>query len=403
MKRLLIIFFFTICDVACIAQTQAPLPSVSRTGFYKVLLTPDVTKFLTEDFANLRIFNGTKATAYFLENDALYTTNEFTPYKIVRHELNEGCCTTVIFETDSKHVISNLHIRIRNADVSKIGTLSGSDDLQRWYAVKGDFYFSPVNNPDGTTELRNVDVPLSDYRYYSLKFSDSVSAPLKIESVGYYKEFTVAPTYREIEIGSVRIWNDDKRRVTMVDVDMDTLNWIDRITFNASGVPYFLRDVIVKTPRVSKTKRKDANGYDFLHQQKISSDRKISFDLPSVKLSELQIEISNNDDAPLEVDEVTLWQKSHYAIVWLEAGPANAIVILPADAARPKYDIVNFRKDVPAHLPQLEPGEVVLPAKSVQSERETWFGINLMWIGIVSVIVLLGFLSVKLIRETKMS
>ena len=407
MKSLLIICCLTFCAVGCIAQQfsgEAPLPEVNSSGFYKVLLPPDVSRYLANDFANLRIFTGAKPTPYFLQNDASYTTSEFTSYKIVKHEVDERCCTTVVFERDAKNVISNFNIRIKNADVSKIGTLSGSDDLKSWYSVKGYFYFSPVNNPNGTTELRNVDIPLSDYRYYSLRFWDSLNAPLKIESVGYYKHFIVEPTYQKVSIQSLQTTHDEQRQVTSINILMDTSNWIDRISFKASGAPYFLRETTVKRPQYVKSKGKEVKHYEILHQQKISSDREIILELPSEKLAEVQIEILNNDDAPLQINDVSVWQKSHYAIVWLDAGAKNKIIIEKANASAPKYDIVNFKKNIPADVPQLIPGSTILFSKPVESQTTKLFGSkNLMWIGIVGIIMLLGILSVRLIREAKAS
>jgi hypothetical protein len=403
---LILIMFFPFPGWSQDFVAEALLGKPEENGFYKFEILPSNSSWLTQDFANLRIHDPSgQQVPYIIEEDSEYITQEFTEYK-TSTTVDPGRSTNLIIENPDDEPIQNVHIRIRNAEVHKTAVLSGSDDRENWYALKDRFYFDPIRNPHNISELRVLDFPLSNYRYYRLAINDSVTAPLNIISVGFYRSVQKRPAYWGILPVSVTRLDSVDIKQTFVRVTLDTSHWVDRIKVNAEGSPFFLRSATLYVFQEGKDKRgKSYEVMNSLGKVDLSNDGEALLDINSTKGRKFLLVVDNLDNPVLPEIHVEILQLRRVGIAWLEGRKEYKMMAGNAHMHLPSYDLPKFKNKLPVNMPMLTPA--VLHASGItamtEAARSFWNTKSVVWIAIVGVILLMGILSAKMIREAKIS
>ncbi|HLT74138.1 MAG TPA: hypothetical protein VKZ68_03605 [Ohtaekwangia sp.] len=393
---------FIICAVIVVSASgqnmhaKVEIPPVVKDGFYRIEIRPDVAAMLTESFANLRITGPDGSfVPYFIESNHEYSYREFIPYEIRRNEQKAGCCTELVLENTTGASITNLHLKIRNADVRKKASLAGSDDGNNWFVLKETIVFTAISNASETSEVRVVDFPLSDYRFYKLSIADSVSAPLNIIDAGYYRHVVRDGVYTPLE-PKIAINQDATRQRTIIKVSFDTLQWVDRIIVNASGFPVFDREATIYSLLPQPDNKKTISS--FVSRFRITHREPVIIDTEDLKAAELQISVENGDNPPLTFDAIDLQQLRRFAVAHLRSGGQYELQIGPKAMTQPNYDLQRYRDEVREVVSVIEPGAVTLATQEDEPDT-TFFTREFMWIAIVAIILVLGFFSYRMVKE----
>jgi hypothetical protein len=404
---ILLVLSLVIFSPLCFSQAykaQAALPPVDRDGFYRVLLTPDISVHASEGFSNVRIFSDKgQEVPYLLEtNSGSKVTDTFNEYIIEQKLQIEDSCTIIILSNNSDNPIHNISLLIRNAETTKEVTLSGSDDRQKWYALKEKFFLSNMNNTSGTSELKIVDFPLSSYRYYKLLINDKKSAPLNIIKAGHYVYTqSEGPSYFSVPGSKITQADSIKEKRTYVKISFDTLHLLDRIIWNISGSPFYLRNATLFSVinRIDKKGRPE-KFQDYISSFQLSSKSENVLYLPGIKVDNLVLVIENDDNPPLKNVDPSFYQLSRHVNVWLEKESAYVMKFGDASFNTPVYDIAFFKDSIPTDVPAIQAAPVSIIETQHEARSTTFFTSSLfIWSAIVVVIVLLGFMSVRLLRE----
>ncbi len=402
--RLLIAIICTVVTVSGHAQNitgKVEIPPVSKDGYYQIEISPEIAAMLTGAFANLRIAGPDGSfVPYFIESNHEYSYREFIPYEIRKNETRAGCCTELVLENTSGASITNLHLKIRNADVRKQASLSGSDDGNNWFILKETIVFTSISNTSETSEVRVVDFPLSDYRYYKLRISDSVSAPLNIVDAGYYRHVVRDGVYTPLEDAKVSINQDASYPRTIVRISFDTLQWVDRIIVNASGLPVFDREAALQSLQLQADRKKTVPS--FISRFRITHREPVIVDTEGLKTAELQLTIENGDNPPLRVDSIRVQQLRRFAVAHLRSGDRYELQIGPETMAQPHYDLQQYRDEVREIVAVIKPGAVTLAGQEIEPDT-TFFTREFMWIAIVAIILVLGYFSYRMVKDGGMS
>ena len=138
MKKLIAWIFF-LCSGSVYSQSfdrEASLTPVPADGFYNLLLSPEISKYLNDQLSDIRIFDGDHREVPYLltmEVPAQYR-ERLVEYEIVEKGSKSRCCTSVVLRNPNKTPINNIHLMIKNADASREVSLSGSDDKKNWFS-----------------------------------------------------------------------------------------------------------------------------------------------------------------------------------------------------------------------------------------------------------------------------
>lgn len=406
MKRLVVIAlsFIVLSAKGQEYRAEALLPAVDHDGFHRIMLTPELMPYVNNNFSNIRILdkNGVQVP-YLMEKDReTASSTEFIPYTIEEKTILPDSCTILVLKNDDGITINNINLVIRNAAIYKEAELYGSDDGESWYALRDRFSIGLANSTEATSEIKIIDFPASDYKWYKLRINDKGSAPLNILQAGYYMHIPQAIRYEEVPVRYMEQDNDLEKKKSTVWIWPDTMRVIDRISWTISGTPYYQRQARLYTNMQARDHKGDfVTRRIILAEFQVNSRHEAVLYLPEIKLDNLILEIENGDNPPLKVDEIKFYQVNRYLVAWLEQGETYKIAFGEDDMPVPNYDLANFRDSIPALLTSVQPG-AVQPILSAEEESTTIFTTKLfIWVAIAVVIVVLGLMSIRMMREAK--
>jgi hypothetical protein len=386
---------------------EAKLQAVEADGFYKIDINPALSAYTNAAFSNIRIYSQQKIEVpYLFKEEALqYYSTQFKAYEIISKKQIKKCCTQLILKNPDSLPINNISLSIKNAEVSKQATLLGSDDQENWFALKQKFLLQAINNPDNTTVVKIVDFPLSNYTFYKLEIDDSSSAPLNILSAGYYEQQSEEGKYMPIDKLKIKATDSVQRKQTFIRISLDTIRTIDRIKIEMTGQPYFLRRASLYSLQYNTNRKGEQESFlQWEYDLELSSKQKTILNINTLRSKELVVIIDNEDNPPLQLKSAELLQRSRYLVAWLNKGEEYILKTGAGSMGSPSYDLANFQENIPQQLAQVSLGDFTVYGKQLTQTSTTIFTNRMIiWLAIILVVALLGFMSVKLIRETNAS
>jgi hypothetical protein len=404
-KAALIIGLVCLCTVVYAQKfyASAELDHVSVDTFYRIPITPVLAQHLQSSFANVRLFDSKNQQVPFIlqEEQPEYTQETFTEYEVVEKKQDKGCCTTLIVRNNTETIIGNISLVIRNADVVKQATLSGSDDLKEWFAIREKFTLQSLSSAHGPVEIKPVHFPLSSYQYYKLFIHDSVSAPLNIIKAGYYDVRTSSGIHTPVASKSISTSDSTSEKKTYLSLSFSAPQLIDKIELVMSGSPYFSRPArILEKHRVKKGKR-TTDYFSTVQSFTIDSAHPSVIALPSLRTKELIIEIENGDNPPLQVKSWQAFQLNRHLVAWLRKGESYTLKFSAENMSYPQYDLSRFSHILPDSIHAIGTATVraIVQKPAVEKSPVIFSSKILIWIAIVVVIAALGFMSVRMVRE----
>ena len=252
----LTLVFFSTASFAQTFVAETHLPKVEKDGFYNIALNPETSAYLNHAFTNMRIFDDkNKEVPYLLRVDVPNTVTEvFRDYVIAEKKQTKNCCTSLVLHNPEQRLSNNMQLLVKNADVTKEATLLGSDDKVRWFALNQHLILTPASSKEGTSEVKIVNFPLSNYQYYSLQIDDSTSAPLNILTAGYFEVQTEVGKYAEVPVKEIIKSDSVKEKKTYVRIRFNGSITLDKFELTLKGAPFFLRKAMVHIPKTRTLK-----------------------------------------------------------------------------------------------------------------------------------------------------
>jgi hypothetical protein len=381
---------------------EAAVAPVETDGFYNIFISPAINAHLNNEFSDIRIFDAQGHEVPYLLQKELPANhiNHFVEYEILKKESKSNCCTALLLRNANRTPINNIHLIIKNAEARRRASLMGSDDNQTWFSIKDHFILDAPRNDNGTHEIKIVGFPWSNYEFYQLRINDSTNAPLNILEAGYYADqssdgkFTILPL-------KITSYDSAAQKKTYVNLLFNTTQFVDKLEIDVSGVRYYRRNARLFEKRVRTRKGERKEYYNPIENFELTTGRKAIIDLTKVRGQEFLIEIENEDNPPLVISSVKGFQLNRYLTAWLHKDTQYTIQFGQHTLSPPVYDLGFFKDSIPKGVKILEPGEIKILTKSGAETQETFFtDKNIIWAAIVVVMLILGYMSVKLIRES---
>ena len=377
---------------------EAKLPEVKENGFYNILLTPEVTQHLKYNLSDVRIYDEQqKEIPYILKSENSSSSNVFTEYSIIENKSTHKCCTQLILQNTVKSNIDNISLIIKNSDVRKRARLSGSDDKINWYIIKDDYNLESIYNDRATSEVKIINFPLSDYSFYKLDIDDSLNAPIKILKAGYYDSQFEEAKYLTLPSPAI-LQKDSSDKRSYTKISFGSPQFISRIKIEVSRPEYFLREASVCKLIKDKTK----SYFETIARIELRSNHENMIQLDYVKAEELYLIIENKDNQPLTIKSITGYQLIHYLTAQLEKDKKYFLRLGNSTLSYPQYDLEFFKDSIHTSKMILTPEKVLNIEKKESVKENVFFSTTLwIWLAIVLVVAMLGYMSYKMIREIK--
>lgn len=401
-------------------QTQLA-DSVSADGFYNIIVTPEIGAKLQDSYADIRIVDAASQEVPFIHKtaDADFSDIRFKEYPIVANQITDKCCTNLTIKNPEKKAINNICFVLKNSDAVKVYQIVGSDDSIHWFAVKQfDVFYNQYSETD-TKVVSYVNFPLTDYLYYRFDLTDRGywdedrwtfwhqdrwSYPVNVLKAGYYETYVKEGIYQTIPAPAIKQTDSAAVKTSFIKVSFNDRYVIDRMRFHVTGPRYYKRSVTIARKEVDEKRNKTY--YRPVGTIEVNSYSLNEFDFSAFREKEFYLIIDNDDNRALKIEQVEAWQLTRYLKTYLEKGQRYSLIYSDSTDTAPVYDLEYFADSIPVILPTLAVGrtdahapvttEVVIDNQVSWYERK-----SIVWLSIIGLIVILSFMSWKMLREMK--
>jgi hypothetical protein len=397
--------------------------SVLKEGFYNIVLQPEIGAKLKNDFSDIRILDSENYEVPYIQKteEPYFTESRFKEYPIVSKEIIENCCTKLTIKNPGKKPINNICLMLKNSDAVKVARMAGSDDGINWFGVKRYEVFYNQYSASDTKVVNYINFPMTDYLYYRFEiidrgywdedrwaywYADRWSYPVNILKVGYYESNLKEGKYLNVSAPSFEQADSNKQKRTFIKIDFDDNYSVNRIRFVLKGSRYYKRMAILA--KKIKASKRSAEYFEPIYSFELNSYSLNEFDLSNFREKECYLIIDNDDNRPLKLNAIEVWQLTHYLKTYLEKGKQYKLVYGDSLAQAPVYDLRHFVDSIPTILPTLpvstleEKSLNTNQIKKEQIKEARWFEDKVfIWVAIGAMALFLFFMSWKMLGEMK--
>jgi hypothetical protein len=158
--------------------------------------------------------------------------------------------------------------------------------------------------------------------------------------------------------------------------------------------------------RARNVKGKEERYKETVMEFELNSNTSNSFDLDNFREKEFEIEISNEDNPPLEFEKIDYGQLQTYLVADFKAGEEYSLFAGNKKLHVPSYDIEYFKDKISQFVPTLEVSElkavpVAATEQVVVSEKKMWQEPWFMWACIALASFTLFLFSIRVLKDLK--
>ena len=369
---------------------QAALPKIDSGGFYKIALLPAFIAKSNTGLTDIRLVNGKgNFVPYINAGNLPHADNEkFIVFPEVVSKKDTG--TTFIVESKEKAPVNRIWLKLKSTAAQRTINLSGSDDLQRWFAIEEDIPLQQAVLDNDGSYLQSIAFPASNYHYLKLLVNDKSKAPVKFLEAGVFTEQSVASLY--FPIANAKFIKADSNKTTTVTIQLNDYYLVNRLDLTIASPRYYKRDVAIY--------QIDKQGRQLVGSAELNSSKKPTLFI-NAKTNKLQLEIDNGDNTPLDIKDVTVAQADQSITAYLDAGQTYRLLTGEANATAPVYDLKFFADSIRNQVREINHGEVTTnPAFGTPAPKAPQHNYTLViWIVIIAALLLLTLLTVKMTKE----
>ncbi|MGF1533004.1 MAG: DUF3999 family protein [Bernardetiaceae bacterium] len=411
--------FFLICWMSCASvlgqwtsySQQQALPEGLSGGWYRVPIPDTAYTYLRQDLHDLRIY-GTNAGGdtlempYVLQHTDTKTTLSLVAFRLLNESQLAGE-SIFTFEMPKPVPINQIGLDFEGDNFSYMARLEGSHDQQQWFEVLKDYRLLAINNDLTRYRFETLRFPESNYRYFRLWIR-----PAKKEERVALQKATLryqdqdAGTYTAIQDLRWSAQNDNQpSRRTTITIDLPALRAVSRLHLHISDTLPYYRPIAIAYLRDSiKTDKGWQYRYENLYNGTLSALEKSVFSFPQTILKKMRIEIYHADNLPLTIADVQASNYQNYLLTRISQQGNFHLVYGWTDARPPNYDLTKIESlpenatPVVLSPPQAVSKPEVTPPPKPLFEDERW-----LWAVLVLLIVLLGGLSLRMMKKAEKS
>jgi hypothetical protein len=370
--------------------------SVLANGFYRILLFPELISYSNADYSDIRLFNSKgKEVPYLLKEESFITSvSGFNEYTLLENKyFPEQKLTRVRFENPVNGIISTLGIVVRNTEIDKEITLKGSDNKTDWYVIqKRSFILG--EKFDETSQIITLNFPGSNFKYFEFSINDKKKDPIQVLKVGSYSSQQSLGTYTPVPVKEIH-QTDSSDKKSYIRIKFNIPFELSRIELEVGGPELYQRNCLVG----QYIDNKGVSTFETTGQFEINSNKPVVWETNKLKVQDLTLIIENFDNAPLKINTVKAFQLNKYLIAKLEKNEVYTIKTGNPDLTFPDYDLKYFSENIPEELVILKSQRPSVSSVEKTQNSKTIFTSTILWAVIILIIGLLGFFSIKMVRE----
>lgn len=404
MKNKSLILFVLISCFGFSQNYKGELSQVSESGFYEVLLSPNVRSAMQNNTDYFRIIDAKQNEVPYVQIQRAETTElQHEALEIISKNSIKDSLTTLIVKNYKQKFNGELILTIANTEISKQFSISGSNDQKEWFGLAANRTLSSFNSEQGNTNDKIISFPSNNYQYLKIDFIDKNSLPINIVKIGYLKG-------KRISFENIEITNDFKfqqeedkaTKKTIVTFSSETPQKIDEIVVNIE-TEFFNRNATVFVKRKRKVNKK---AEEYLHEIasfQLNSNYKNQFNSLDFFEKEIIIEIDNQDNPPLTISSIKFFQKPLYVVANLHT-TENYQIIIDTTFKKPDYDLTNFKDQINLKKPIVAITDFKKATNTKENQdhpKPFWQSKAFMWICILLGVGVVFYFVFGLLKDMK--
>ncbi|MES2849179.1 MAG: hypothetical protein V4685_08990 [Bacteroidota bacterium] len=412
MKRKLhrLIVFLLLCQLNAVAQKEgfnyeAAIKPVDSSGFYNIVLTPELNAHLKTDYSDLRIVNDTgKWVPHLVRNLGPGFLDDIIVYDLKTVKKESSSKRTELIVTGKDSITSNLVLYIGNTVAERFCAVSGSNDLSSWFIINDSVLINPVGDAKKTETTFDISFPPCNYKFLRLQINNQDREPFNMIKVGTRGITSAAAKfgrYPMIENPACVIYQKDSSKLTVVKVEQSAAYHFEVLSIKISGVKYFKREAYLYIPNSRNevlNNPKHSKGTFTL-----SNNSTLQFHFPKSNPQTFYIFIHNDDNLPLRIEEVKTFNSYRVATAYFEKGNHYKLLLDNPSASIPNYDLDMKDISEEAITPSVTVGKIISLKKPTIISQPRDSSNKLIWFIITIAAIVLGFFTYRLITDMNKS
>ncbi len=379
------------------AQTYAALHEPDSSGIYKIRLSPALRSVMQGNLHFLRILDKENREVPYVRVKPEPAGLAFKPLPFVRHKTDSS--SVYVMEKVSDAEWRSIFLKIASNDLVKSYAVSGSDDDKEWFGLTGKRTLADMRSADGFVK-KEIELPANPFRFIRIEFDDRKLLPVFVQSME-------TPDYPESTRELVRLEGvsqnaeeDRQRKRTIIHLGFPAAQVINRIGFEITEPALYRRQLRLSVPRIVVRKGNRTDGKREIAGFILSSDGPKEFGIPEIFTDRLTVEIINDDNPPLAVAGISLYQDRLSIAADLKKGEQYRLAVDTLYSV-PKYDLAYFKGAIKPDAPELEAGELSKTGEGLATVSEPgWLNRKeFMWACIIFGILIIGYLARNLMKD----
>lgn len=403
MKKVIsLVVLFLVQFINAQEATIGEINNVKKTGLQLVLLSPEVISEAENNTDYIRIANVKSRTEvpYAVYSIPETIKKSFISFPLVSKTKNDSI-TSIVISNVNQQQLNELFITISNSSVSKSVNVFGSNDGKEWFGLVQNHLLNNLVDPKSQQVEKAIVLPLNNYKFLKLDFNDKVSLPIECKNFGIYQSKVNYVAQLELKNFNQKSITDNSKKKSLILISFEKPQLISRLDLDIRSDLYF-RTARILVNRERKVKNKTEKYQEELFTFVLNSKMKTSFEFPEIFEKQILIEIDNQDNPPLEIEKVQLFQTPKYLLAKLEQGKKYEITV-SNKLDKPNYDIVNF---LPKENELLEvvaienykPIEKLSNEQQIQNFWQTkWF----LWMAIILAGLIIAYFAFGLLKDVE--
>lgn len=372
---------------------------VENTGWHSLSLPDDIFSKIKRDYSDLRIFevdgSDTVETPYVLT----FARHEVQTGRVEMRPFNKGTSNGrqfVSFEVPEGQSVNSVELAFTETNIDAQVTVEGSDDRQAWFEIAKDQRIVAIFNDNADFKATTLSFPDSKYKFLRMSIN---STSINLLSATFRKNSTRAGKYRIVS-QHYTVREDKERKMTILEFKTDHLQPIETFSISINNeMDYYRYFSLTAVSDSSKAEKQWVYHHTPMTPGYLTSIRPNEFDFEPVWANKITLEIFNQDNAPLNIQNVTFTRPESQLIARMSQGKEYFLYYGNKSASPPTYDLVHFTDKIPESLAPLTLENEVSIGKTTATsppliENKVW-----LWLIMGVIIAVLGFFTLRMMKN----
>lgn len=378
------------------------LSKVNHNGLHLILLNPEMRSAIHSNTNFFRILDVNKNEVAFVNYKPKNENKlDFIELPIVSKRILSDSLTSIQVENSRKHSLNNVVVVIANTAIVKYYNVSGSNDGENWFGLVQNQQLNNLNSEKEKEVEKTISFPLNNYSFLRIDFSDIKSLPINVIKMGVYQSEINYVNQLELANFTQKVVSNKESKKTQITIQFQSPQVISKINFDVRSDLYF-RNARILVNKTHKVKKRTENYQQELSSFVLNSKTNNQFIVNDFFEKEFIIEIENQDNQPLDISKISLFQSPEFVLANLKSSE-NYEVIIDTTLSKPNYDLQNFEFENSKELKVLtiENFRKSTVVKKQNQEQKFWQAQWFLWICIAIGGLAVSYFALGMLKDMK--